>query len=209
MLVTTDVNAPTLDMAEILRNSGVKSLRSLTSAEMICAEEIPGIGWHLFCETFGGSLRSEWPNCQKKPGYESFLCAYAALQPFMPRDPGEPGLVLQLPVVDGSQNDKSTFHVLTTMSQDDGTLYYRGKYAKIPLPQLQFKWENLPQRVRIADICYKRHLYVISLVPGKLDQTGTVMCHACTPCSHWAQRYVEARADSCRGQEIHAAQFWR
>ena len=155
MLVTTDVNAPTLDMAEILRNSGVKSLKSLTSAETICAEETPGIGWHLFCKTFGGSMRSEWPNCKKKSGYESFLCANATLQPFMPRDPGEPGLVLRLPSVAGSsQNDKSTFHVLTTMSQDDRALYYRGKYAKVPLPQLQFKWENLPNQVCIAEICY-------------------------------------------------------
>lgn len=154
MLVTTDVNTPILDVAEILRNSGLKSLRPLTSAETICAEETPGIGWHLFCETFGGRTRTEWPNCIKKSGYESFLCANAAVQPFMPRDPGKPGLVLRLPAVTGSsQNDKSTFHVLATMAQGSA-LYYRGKYAKIPLPQLQFKWENLPRQVCIAEICY-------------------------------------------------------
>jgi hypothetical protein len=150
--VTTDVNAPVLDVAGILRNSGLKSL-GLTSAEATCAEETPGIGWDLFRETFGGSKRSEWPNCSKQSGHEAFLCADAAVQPFMPVDPGKPGLVLRLPAVTGSsQNDKSTFHVLTTMPQG-GTLYYQGKYAKIPLPQLQFKWGNLPQEVCIAEFC--------------------------------------------------------
>jgi hypothetical protein len=147
MLVTTDANAPVLHVAGILRNAGLTSLE-LTTAGTICAEETPGIGWDLFRKTFGGDRKSEWPKCSWKSGYEDFLCANVTVQPFMPLDAGKPGLVLRLPsVTESSQNDKSTFHVTTSMPQ--GTLYYRGKYAKIPLPQLQFKWENLPHEVRM------------------------------------------------------------
>jgi hypothetical protein len=130
----------------ILRNAGLTS-HELTRAEITCAERTPGIGWTTFCQTFGGGWRSEWPECSKKSGYEDFLCAKVNIQPFVPLDTGMPGIVLRLPTVtESSQNDKSTFHVLTTMPQG-GTHYYRGKYAKTPLPQLQFKWENLPLRV--------------------------------------------------------------
>jgi hypothetical protein len=146
MLVTTHANA--LHVAEILRNAGLTSLE-LTRAGIICVEETPGIGWDLFRKTFGADRRSEWPKCFRKSGYEDFLCANVTVQPFMPLDAGKPGLVLRLPSVnESSQNDKSTFHVLTSMPQTR-TLYYRGKYAKIPLPQLQFKWENLPHGVRM------------------------------------------------------------
>jgi hypothetical protein len=146
MLVTTDANAPVLHVAGILRNAGLTSLE-LTRAGTICAEETPGIGWDLFRRTFGADRRSEWPKCSKKSGYGDFLCANVTVQPFMPLDTGKPGLVLRLPsVTESSQNDKWNVHVLTTMPQS-GTLYYRGKYAKIPLPQLQFKWENLPHEV--------------------------------------------------------------
>ncbi|KAF8492748.1 hypothetical protein F5888DRAFT_870031 [Russula emetica] len=147
MLVTRDTNAPVLDVAGMLRNAGLMS-PELTRAETICAEETPGISWTLFCNTFGG-MKSEWPGCSKESGYEDFLCTIpVAIQPFMPLDTGKPGLVLRLPTVtESSQNDKSTFHVLTTMPQG-GALYYRGKYAKIPLPQLQFKWKTLPPRFK-------------------------------------------------------------
>jgi hypothetical protein len=143
MLVTRDADAPVLDVAGILRDAGLTPLE-LTMGETICAEEAPGIGRTLFCGTFGGLSKSEWPKCSKISGYEDFLCADVTLQPFMPLDSGKPGLVLRLP--ESSQNDKSTFHVLTTKTQG-GILYYRGKYAKIPLPQLQFKWKNLPSNV--------------------------------------------------------------
>ncbi|KAN0117986.1 hypothetical protein V8E52_005573 [Russula decolorans] len=144
IIVTRDANAPVLHVTGILNNAGLMSLE-LTRTETICAEETPGIGWLTFCQTFGGRKRSEWPKCSRKSGYEDFLCADVTVQPFVPLDYGKPGLVLQLPAVtESSRNDKSTFHVFTTMPQG-GTLYYRGKYAKIPVPQLQFKWENLPR----------------------------------------------------------------
>lgn len=147
MLVMTDANAQVLRVEGILRDAGLVSLE-LTRAEAIRAEETPRIGWTTFRQTFGGGKKSEWPKCSKKSGYEDFLCAKVTVQPFMPLDIGKPGLVLRLPTVtQSSQNDKSTFHVLTTMPED-GTLHYRGKYARIPLPQLQFKWENLPREFK-------------------------------------------------------------
>ena len=144
--MTRDANAPVLHVDGILRSVGLTPLE-LTRTETICAEETPGIRWVTFCQTFGGTLRSEWPKCFRKSGYEDFLCADVAVQPFIPLDYGTPGLVLRLPVVtESSRNDKSIFHVLTAMPRG-GDLYYRGKYAKISLPQVQFKWENLPREV--------------------------------------------------------------
>jgi hypothetical protein len=178
--VTADTNAPVVHVAGILRNAGLTSLE-LTRAETICAEETPGIGWDTFRQTFGSGSLSEWPKCSRKSGYEDFLCTNASIQLFMPIDAGKPGLVLRLPIVAGlSQNEKSTFHVLTTMTQGR-TLHYRGKYAKIPLPQLQFKWENLSHQVCVQNLLL---VSLMSLVQGTLDQTGTDACHACSPCSN-------------------------
>ena len=103
-----------------------------------------------FIKVFGGTMYSEWPQCSKVPGYEDFLCTRFTAQPFMPLGPGEPGLLFRLPAViemPQSNRDRSTFHVLSTM-QPGGTLHYRGKYTRIPLPKIQFAWTNLPTRVR-------------------------------------------------------------
>ena len=157
-IVTRDANAPVLHVAEVISDAGLTSFE-LTMAETIFAHETPGIGWTTFRRTFGGRWRSEWPKCSIESGYEDFLCADIVTQPFMPLDSGKPGLVLRLPAVtESSQNDTSTFHVLTTMPQD-GTLYYRGKYVKIPLPHLEFKWENLPR-----DVCTQKIITHVSYI---------------------------------------------
>ena len=68
----------------------------------------------------------------------------------MPLTPGKPGLFLQLPTVIETlqgMHDKSTFHVFSN-KQADGRLHYRGKYTKIPLPQIEFKWTKVHKRVR-------------------------------------------------------------
>jgi hypothetical protein len=173
IIVTRDANAPVLHVTGILNNAGLMSLE-LTRTETICAEET-GIGWLTFCQTFGGRKRSEWPKCSRKSGYEDFLCADVTVQPFVPLDYGKPGLVLQLPAVtESSRNDKSTFHVFTTMPQG-GTLYYRGKYAKIPVPQLQFKWENLPR-----EVCMQKFTTHVSYITSSRNVGSDG--RSCLPC---------------------------
>ncbi len=142
----TDASAPVLDVAGILRDAGLMPLE-LTRAETTCADETPGIGWALFCKTFGGGMRTEWPLCSNITCFVDFLCADITVQPYMPLDIGKAGLVLRLPsVAEVPQTNKSTYHVFSTMPQG-GTLRYRGKYTKISLPHLQFKWEDLPRPV--------------------------------------------------------------
>jgi hypothetical protein len=59
----------------------------------------------------------------------------------MPLNSGEPGLLLKLSAVCGTQG---TFHVLV---EKDGVLQYRGRYRKILLPHTEFRWTNLPTKV--------------------------------------------------------------
>ena len=125
----------------------------LTRAEASHTKATPGIRRSTFTRVFGGVIRSEWSQCANVSGYEDFLCTSITAQPFMPLAAGKPGLLLRLPAVietPQSNRDKSTFHVLSaTQKQTDGILHYRGKYRKIPLPQIQFTWTNLPDsRVR-------------------------------------------------------------
>jgi len=138
-----------MDVEGIIKHAGLTP-RVLTRAEASHSKGTPGIEWTTFSNVFGGT-RNEWPQCYKVPGYEDFLCTSITAQPFMPLVPGKPGLFLQLPAtIETPQSDrgKSTFHVLST-TRPKGTLHYRGKYRKIPLPQIEFTWANLTgKRVR-------------------------------------------------------------
>ena len=141
---------PDMDMEEIFERAGLTPL-VLTKAEASRAKETPGIKWPNFVEVFGGTKHSEWPQCLKVPGYEDFLCTGILAQPFMPLAPGKPGLLLRPPAVietPQSVHDKSTFHLLSA-TQPNGAMHYRGKYRKIPLPQIQsISIKRLQKRVR-------------------------------------------------------------
>jgi uncharacterized protein DUF6697 len=132
-----------VDPNGILERADLRPL-ILSRAEATHADETPGIGWGLFRKAFGGDHnRSEWPQCDKIQGYENFMCAYEFAQPFMPPNPGEPGLLLKPSAVCETQG---TFHVLVE-TQKSGVLHYRGKYRKITLPHTEFRWTNLPTKV--------------------------------------------------------------
>ena len=138
-----------VDVERILEDAGLTPL-VLTRAEAACAEETPGIELTTFTELFGGTRNSEWPQCSKVPGYENFVCTAPVSQPFMPLGPGKPGILLRVPTIiktPRSDHDRSTLHVLSK-THSGGTLHYRGKYAIIPLPQIQFTWTNFPPKVR-------------------------------------------------------------
>ena len=137
-----------VDVEGILEGAGLTPLL-LTRAEAAHAEETPGIEWTTFVKLFGGTRNSEWPQCSKVPGYENFICTTTIAQPFMPLSPGKPGLFLRLPsIIEVPQSDRDeTFHVLSATQPGD-TMYYLGKYAIIPLPQIQFTWYNLSYTVR-------------------------------------------------------------
>jgi len=139
-----------VDVEGIFERAGLNPL-VLTRAEASRADETPGIRWSKFYKEFGTPLNFELPQGSKVPGYEDFVCTGIASQPFMPLDPGKPGLLFRLPVViETSENDreKSIFHVLST-TQPSGPLYYRGKYTKTIL-KIPFTWTNhgLPKSVR-------------------------------------------------------------
>jgi len=136
-----------VDVEGIFERAGLTPL-VLTRAEASRAEKTPGIEWTTFTKVFGGTPKSEWPQCSKVPGYEDFVCTSIIPQPFMPLVPGKPGLLLRLPAVYENDRDKSTFHVLSTTQPGSDILHYCGKYTKIPLPQIQFTWTNLPFEVR-------------------------------------------------------------
>ncbi|KAN0117987.1 hypothetical protein V8E52_005574 [Russula decolorans] len=156
---TTRTLVPGMDVEGIFECAGLTPL-VLTRAEASRAEETPGITWTMFFKVFGGTMmNSEWPQCSKVPGYEEFLCTGTIAQPYMPLVPGKPGVFLRLPAVietPQSDHDKSTFHVLSAM-RPKGALHYRGKYRKIPLPQVQFTWTNLLQK-RSQEKWFKRVL---------------------------------------------------
>ena len=139
---------PVMDVAGILRRAGLTPLE-LTRAEATRVEETPGISWSTFCKSFGGHRRSEWPQCSKFPGYSDFLCADVIVQPFAPHAAGKSGLLLSLPtVIETPETEKYTIHVLSNTPQGDA-LYYRGKYTRVPIPEIQFHWSDLPYNVRI------------------------------------------------------------
>ncbi len=134
-----------VDVEGILERASLRPF-ILPRAEATCVDETPGIGWGLFSRVFGGDHnRPEWPQCDKIEGYENFMCAYVTAQPFMPLNPGEPGLLLKLSAV--CETQKSTFHVFVE-TRKAGILQYRGRYQRIPLPHTEFRWANLPTKVR-------------------------------------------------------------
>lgn len=155
-----------MDVEEISGRAGLTPL-VLTRAEAPRAKETPGIERATFMNVFGGNKNSEWPYCSKVPGYEDFLCTTITAQPFMPIVPGKPGLLLGLPsvptVVETLQRnrDKSTFHVFLTLQP--GMLYYRGKYAKIPLSQIQCTLRKFPAKVRYESLP-SHHGYVPNII---------------------------------------------
>jgi len=131
---------------EILTRAGVTPF-GLTRAEATRSEETPGVAWIDICRVFGGSLRAEWVECRKIPGYKTFLCADVRAQPYMPTRTGKPGLILCPPTITPSEDDNITFHVLLCSPQDN-QLYYQGEYTKVPLHQIQVSFCDLPAACR-------------------------------------------------------------
>ena len=184
MLVPRGKFQSSMELEAIFERAGLTPL-VLTKAEVSCAERTPGIKWSTFVKIFGGALNSEWPQCSKVPGYEDFACTTVSAQPFMPLVPGKPGLLLQLPAVieaPQSNHDKSTFHIFSTM-QTGGRLHYRGKYTKIPLPQIQFTWTKVSPKVRY-NVAIKPHPHIMDAFltlfsfrkggsDGSVSETGT------------------------------------
>jgi hypothetical protein len=160
-----------VDVVGVLKRAGLTPFQ-FTRAEATRAEETPGIGWSAFNKLFGGQWKSEWPQCSRLPGYSDFLCADVIAQPFVPHAAGKPGLLLRLPaVVETPETEKSTFYVLSNTPQGEA-LYYRGKYARVPIPEIDFNWFDLPNNVRILKLCYSsdegsQH----SIVSGSVAQT--------------------------------------
>jgi hypothetical protein len=146
---------PAVDIVGVLRSAGLTPFQ-LTMAEAACVEETPGIGWTAFNRLFGGQWKSEWPQCSKLPGYSDFLCADIIAQPFVPHTAGKPGLLLRLPtVIETPETEKHTIHVLSnTLQLEDGVLYYRGKYTRVPVPGIRFRWSDQSYTVRILKLCY-------------------------------------------------------
>lgn len=76
-----------------------------------------------------------------------FFRADVVAQPFVPHAAGEPGLLFRLPTVtETPEVEKYTFHVVSNTFEGGG-LHYRGKYTRVPVPQIHC-WSNLPREVR-------------------------------------------------------------
>jgi hypothetical protein len=151
MLMSRDI--PAENFAGLLKRTGLMPLQ-LTRAEATRVEETPGIGRAAFSKLFGGNFKKEWPACSRIPGYSDFLCADAIVQPFAPHAAGKPGLLLRLPtVIETPETEKHTIHVLSNTLQGDA-LYYRGKYTRVPAPEIHFHWKDQTSEVRILKLCY-------------------------------------------------------
>ena len=138
-----------VDVEGILESAGLTPL-VLTRAEAACAEETLGIKPTTFTKLFGSTRNSDWPQCSKVPSFENFVCTGPVSQPFMPLGPGKPGLLLRFPSsIKTPQSDCDESRFLGFSKTHPGSnLHYRGKYAIIPVPQIQFTWTNLPSKVR-------------------------------------------------------------
>ena len=161
-----------VDVEGILERASLRPF-ILPRAEATCADETPGIEWGLFSRVFGGGLHSsEWSQCGKIQGYENFMWAHVTAQPFMPLNPGEPGLILKLPAVCETQG---TFHVLAE-AQKIGVLYYRGKYRKIALPHTEFRWANLPTKVcMLIHMIHILDVFLTSFSPKNCGSNASVL----------------------------------
>jgi hypothetical protein len=145
------IDIQAVDIVGVLKPAGLTPFQ-LTMAEAASVEETPGIGWTAFNKLFGGQWKSEWPQCSRLPGYSDFLCADVITQPFVPTTAGKPGLLLRLPTVIETP-EKHTIHVLSNTLQD-GVLYYQGKYTRVPIPGIRFRWSDSSYNVRILKLCY-------------------------------------------------------
>ena len=133
-------------LAEVFTRADVTPFE-LTRDEAVRANETQGISWRTFSSKFGGHCMSEWPQCDRIPGYKRFLCANITAQPYVPTAPGKPGLVLRIPTtVLTPQDDGHTFHVF---SSRDGLLHYQGEYARSHL-QVEVDWNDLPTSVSVS-----------------------------------------------------------
>jgi len=133
-------------MAEILTRAGVMPFE-LTRDEAVRVNETRAIPRRTFSKKFGGCWRSEWPQCNRIPGYKNFLCMDITAQPFVPTAPGKPGLVLRLPTTISTPRDGGdTFHVF--LSRGD-LLHYQGEYAKPHLLQVGLDWNDLSHDVSV------------------------------------------------------------
>ena len=136
------------DIPAILRGAGL-TLFELTRAEADRVSETPDITWVTFGRLFGGHTRAEWPDCHKIPEYKNFLCTTIVAQPYTPTFPGQPGLVLRtIPTTVSTPPDdySTTLHVLSCPAIG-GRLQYLGEYTRMPLPDVQIRWCDLPVRV--------------------------------------------------------------
>ena len=143
-------------MEGVFERAGLTPLK-LTRAEAACAEKTPGIERARFIKEFGAALDTDVDvpqyKCSKVPGHghEYFVCPHVMAQLFMPLSPGEPGLILKLPLVFKKQSgghgnrDEPTFQLLSPM-QPKGALFYWGRYTEVPLPEVQCTWDNLPSK---------------------------------------------------------------
>jgi hypothetical protein len=152
-----------MEVQEIFNRTGLRvTPLALTRAEASCANETPGIERKTFVKLFGGIKNSEWPHCSRVPGYEDFCCTTVTAQPFMPLAPGRPGLFLHLPAVIEAPQSKHEFHVFSNEQTGDSlTLHYRGKYRKIPLPQIEFTWTNLILPRIVRELMLKPHPHIM------------------------------------------------
>jgi len=129
-----------ISLAEILTRAGLIPFE-LTRDELVRVNETRAIPRRTFPKIFGGSWRSEWPQCNRIPGYKNFLCVDVNAQPFVQMAPGKPGLVLRLPTTDSAPRDGGdTFHVFLSRRN---LLLYVGEYAKLHHLRVEFDWNDL------------------------------------------------------------------
>lgn len=176
---------PAVDVAGILKRAGLTALE-LTRAEATRVEETPGIGWVAFSNLFDGHRKSEGPQCSSSrfPGYNKFFCADDIVQPFVPHAAGKPGLYFRLPTViktpENQKHMKQTIHVLSNTFQGD-KFYYRGKYTRVPIPENQFHWSDLPHNVRILNLCYSSDKDFITFYSFGIGGSNVLVIHGLPP----------------------------
>jgi hypothetical protein len=173
-----------VDVEGIIKRAGLVPA-VLTTAEAARAKETPGIEQSTFIKVFGGTEISEWAwlQCSKLPGYEVFLCPSIAAQPFMPLVPGKPGLLLRLPDVIEKPQSERAFHVLSA-TQPNGALHYRGRYKKVPLPQIQFTWANLRVNVMLNPRLHLMDAFLTLFSLGKGGSGGSCNHPPWVSCVH-------------------------
>ncbi|KAI0297561.1 hypothetical protein B0F90DRAFT_1738100 [Multifurca ochricompacta] len=121
--------------AALFRKVGLNNY-PLTPSEASRASRTPNMSWRTFSKVFGGTLMAERPCCRRVEGYGNFLCTNNMAQPFAPRFPGEPGVILYFQDADTVETTNEMFHLLVSPSAaraDCSLLRYSGIYTRVPL----------------------------------------------------------------------------